>query len=162
MIIRYLGHAFFTLTMENGTVIAMDPYDELYQYPQRRIPADIVTMSHHHYDHDGIQAITSESKRIHTAGVHNFHGQGIVITGIPTFHDHHQGEQNQFCLQQVSEAVWKAPRNTSRARGLSFQYPKQDLCRRQQKRQQREEEVCICQRGEGSRDQAPDPQMLLR
>lgn len=92
MIIRYLGHAFFTLTLENGTVIAMDPYDELYQYPRRRIPADIVTMSHHHYDHDGVQAITSDFKGIDTAGVHAFHGQNIVITGIPTFHDHHQGE----------------------------------------------------------------------
>ena len=32
MIIRYLGHAFFTLTLENGTTIAMDPYGEFYQY----------------------------------------------------------------------------------------------------------------------------------
>ena len=91
MIIRYLGHAFFTLTLENGTIVAMDPYDELYQYPRRRIPADVVTMSHHHYDHDGIAAITTENRSIDTAGVQSLHAQGVTITGIPTCHDHHQG-----------------------------------------------------------------------
>lgn len=104
MIIRYLGHAFFTLTLENGTVIAMDPYDELYQYPQRRIPADIVTMSHHHYDHDGIAAITTECQTFDTAGVHVLHAQGVTITGIPTFHDHHQGEHRGNNLFFVVEA----------------------------------------------------------
>jgi len=104
MIIRYLGHAFFTLTLENGTVIAMDPYDELYQYPQRRIPADIVTMSHHHYDHDGIAAIVSENQSIDTAGSHTFHSHGVTITGIPAFHDHHQGAHRGNNLFYVVEA----------------------------------------------------------
>ena len=45
MIIRYQGHAFFTLEMENGTTIAMDPYDELYQYPKRKLQADTVTIA---------------------------------------------------------------------------------------------------------------------
>ena len=57
MIIRHQGHAFFTLELENGTTIAMDPYNELYQYPRRKVKADVVTMSHHHYDHDGTDAI---------------------------------------------------------------------------------------------------------
>lgn len=89
MIIRYQGHAFFMLELENGTTIAMDPYDELYRYPQRRLPADAVTMSHHHYDHDGIGAIINSFIAIDTAGVHKL--PGCTITGIPTCHDHHQG-----------------------------------------------------------------------
>lgn len=104
MILRYYGHAFFTLTLENGTTIAMDPYDELYQYPRRRIAADVVTMSHHHYDHDGIAAITAENRSIDTAGVHAIHPKGVTITGIPTFHDHHQGAHRGNNLFFVVEA----------------------------------------------------------
>ncbi len=104
MIIRYLGHAFFTLTLENGTVIAMDPYDELYNYPTRRIAADVVTMSHHHYDHDGVAAITSEHCSIDTAGVHALSGCGASVAGIPTFHDHHQGSRRGNNMFFVVEA----------------------------------------------------------
>lgn len=102
MIIRYLGHAFFTLTLENGTTIAMDPYGEFYQYPQRKVAADIVTMSHHHYDHDGIESITTEYRSVDTAGAHALHG--VTITGIPTFHDHHQGAHRGSNLFFVVEA----------------------------------------------------------
>ena len=104
MIIRYLGNAFFTLTLENGTIIAMDPYGEFYQYPQRKIAADIVTMSHHHYDHDGIASITTDSRSVDTAGNHAFHAQGVTITGIPAFHDHHQGAHRGNNLFFVVEA----------------------------------------------------------
>ena len=102
MIIRYLGHAFFTLTLENGTTIAMDPYGEFYQYPQRKVAADIVTMSHHHYDHDGVVAIITEYRSVDTAGAHALHG--VNITGIPTFHDHHQGAHRGNNLFFVVEA----------------------------------------------------------
>ncbi len=102
MIIRYFGHAFFTLTLETGTTIAMDPYDELYQYPTRRIAADVVTMSHHHYDHDGIKAITGEHKAVDTAGVHAM--GDCLIKGVATWHDHHQGThrgQNVFFVVEA-------------------------------------------------------------
>ena len=35
MILKYYGHSFFTLTLENGSVIAFDPYGTLYEYPRR-------------------------------------------------------------------------------------------------------------------------------
>lgn len=104
MIIRYQGHAFFTLTLENGTVIAMDPYDEFYGYPRRKLSADIVTMSHHHYDHDGVGAIEGDYTAVDTAGTHRFSAQGVTITGIPTCHDHHQGAhrgQNVFFVVEA-------------------------------------------------------------
>lgn len=89
MIIRYQGHAFFTLELENGTVIAMDPYDEFYQYPKRRLAADVVTMSHHHHDHDGIAAVATPFVSIDTAGSHAL--PDCRITGVATWHDHHSG-----------------------------------------------------------------------
>ena len=89
MIIRYQGHAFFTLELENGTVIAMDPYDEFYQYPRRRLPADVVTMSHSHHDHNGVASITGSYQAVTDAGVHRL--PQCAVTGIETCHDHHQG-----------------------------------------------------------------------
>ena len=102
MIIRYQGHAFFTIALENGTVIAMDPYDGFYQYPCRRLPADVVTMSHHHHDHDGIAAITGEYLAVDTVGLHRL--KGLTITGIGTCHDHHQGTRRGQNLFFVLEA----------------------------------------------------------
>ena len=32
MILKYLGHAFFTISLENGKVIACDPYGDFYDY----------------------------------------------------------------------------------------------------------------------------------
>ena len=39
MILKYYGHSFFTLTLENGSVIAFDPYGTLYEYPRRLLRA---------------------------------------------------------------------------------------------------------------------------
>lgn len=90
MILKYMGHSFFTLTSERGTVVATDPYGDFYQYPKRRITADICTVSHHHNDHDGIACLTSTPQIIDTPGVHRTEA-GVRITGIPTSHDHHGG-----------------------------------------------------------------------
>ena len=37
MILKYYGHSFFTLTLENGSVIAFDPYGTFYEYPRRQL-----------------------------------------------------------------------------------------------------------------------------
>ncbi len=103
MIIRYLGHAFFTLTLENGQVIAMDPYDEFYGYPRRKVAADVCTVSHQHYDHNGVAALTGDVHCIDAAGTYRV-ADGITITGIPTYHDHHQGQRRGDNLFFVIEA----------------------------------------------------------
>lgn len=56
MILKYYGHSFFTLTLENGSVIAFDPYGTFYEYPRRQLRADVCLISHHHFDHDGLRA----------------------------------------------------------------------------------------------------------
>lgn len=56
MILKYYGHSFFTLTLENGSVIAFDPYGTFYEYPRRLLRADVCLISHHHFDHDGLRA----------------------------------------------------------------------------------------------------------
>lgn len=89
MILRYLGHAFFKMTLDNGTVIAFDPYGSFYDFPKRSIKADVCLVSHHHHDHDGMECILDGAQVIDTAGTHRVNG--AVITGISTWHDDKQG-----------------------------------------------------------------------
>lgn len=89
MILRYLGHAFFKMTLDNGTVIAFDPYGSFYDFPKRSIKADVCLVSHHHHDHDGMECIPDGAQVIDTAGTHRVNG--AVITGISTWHDDKQG-----------------------------------------------------------------------
>lgn len=89
MILKYLGHAFFKMTLDNGTVIAFDPYGSFYDFPKRSIKADVCLVSHHHHDHDGMECIQDGAQVIDTAGIHRVNG--AVITGISTWHDDRQG-----------------------------------------------------------------------
>lgn len=90
MIIKYWGHAFFTLALENGKVIACDPYGDFYDYPKRSLRADLCLMSHHHHDHDGVHSLQPGAKLVDQQGVmHPL--DGVKVTGIPTWHDGKQG-----------------------------------------------------------------------
>ncbi len=50
--ISYLGHSCFLVETENKTKILMDPYDKSVGYSMEPVYADIVTISHEHYDHN--------------------------------------------------------------------------------------------------------------
>lgn len=103
MILKYYGHAFFTLTLENGTQIAFDPYDGFYQYPRRKVDADICLMSHHHYDHDSMASVSQTARGIDQPGVHK-PADGVVVRGIPTWHDEVQGAKRGLNTVYVVEA----------------------------------------------------------
>ena len=92
MILTYLGHSFFTLSLENGAVIAMDPYGEFYGYPRRLVQADACLISHHHHDHDGVECVAPEAQRVDQAGEHDI-GHGAKVTGVATWHDAQGGAQ---------------------------------------------------------------------
>lgn len=90
MILRYFGHALFTMTLDGGTTILTDPYGSFCRYPRRSLEADIVTISHHHYDHDALEIVYGKPVVLDEAGYY-MPADGIIITGIPTFHDNHEG-----------------------------------------------------------------------
>jgi len=90
MLLEYLGHAFFRMTTEAGTVITADPYGEFYSFPKRSIPADVCTISHHHHDHDGLSCIAGNPFVIDKAGKHR-PADDVRLTAIPTWHDGEKG-----------------------------------------------------------------------
>jgi L-ascorbate metabolism protein UlaG (beta-lactamase superfamily) len=93
MEISYLGHSTFKLKGKKGTVIT-DPYGDYVGFALPSVSADMVTVSHHHPDHDNIKKVGGTARRaqpfiVDTAG--EYEVGGISIFGVPTFHDDQKG-----------------------------------------------------------------------
>ncbi|MCR4430419.1 MAG: MBL fold metallo-hydrolase [Tepidanaerobacteraceae bacterium] len=89
MKIRWLGHASFLLESQSGTRIVTDPFDGSVGYRIPKIEADIVTVSHDHYDHNYVEGVQGDPEVVKTAGEFNISGVGIK--SIPAFHDEVKG-----------------------------------------------------------------------
>lgn len=89
MEITWLGHASFLITSCNGTKILTDPYDNSIGYKTFKDSANIVSISHKHFDHSYIKEIKGDVKIIDTLGTFNL--CDISIHGIPSYHDNLNG-----------------------------------------------------------------------
>ena len=91
MKIKWLGHSCFLLTSESGIRALTDPFDAKVGYTLPTVEADIVTTSHSHSDHNYIQAV--KGRFVHLSEPGNYEQNGIVVTGISTFHDEVEGKK---------------------------------------------------------------------
>lgn len=91
MEIKWHGHACFEITSEEGMVIVTDPYDESIGYSMPEVTADIVTVSHEHYDHNNVAAIKGKPEVVKGAGEHI--GKGMRFYGVKTYHDTSSGAE---------------------------------------------------------------------
>ena len=89
MLLQSLGHAMFRLESEGGVVLITDPYGEFYDYPRRKVRADLCTISHDHHDHNAAQMLEGEPTVWRTPGPNE--ANGVRATGTPTWHDDAQG-----------------------------------------------------------------------
>jgi L-ascorbate metabolism protein UlaG (beta-lactamase superfamily) len=101
MKIKWLGHAAFLITADDGTRIITDPYEtgRGLNYGQLSETADIVTVSHEHGDHNNTAAVKGNPRVVRdTAEV-----KGIQFKAIPTAHDNsggsERGANTVFCFQ---------------------------------------------------------------
>lgn len=88
MEITWLGHSSFFIKDSKGRKILMDPFDETVGYTTFKGNVDVVTISHHHFDHDYVENVNYEHA-IDKAGF--FYLSDIPVTGIPSYHDNVQG-----------------------------------------------------------------------
>ena len=88
MKIKWLGHASFLITSENGVKIITDPYAAGMMglnYGEIKESADIVTASHEHGDHNNVAAIQRNPEVVNVTGT--VAAKGITFKGIATHHD---------------------------------------------------------------------------
>lgn len=100
MKISWLGHACFLI--ETTKKILTDPFDKQLGYPVPKAAADLVTVSHQHFDHNAVRTIPGKPQIIQSAGEYSVNG--VKITGVRTFHDQNQGAQRGENIAFIIEA----------------------------------------------------------
>ncbi|HEY3375326.1 MAG TPA: MBL fold metallo-hydrolase [Candidatus Aquicultor sp.] len=89
--ITWLGHACFIIQSSAGLRILTDPYNPKTGYTFPDVTADIVTISHHHTDHDEVGAVKGTPRIIETPIVVTI--EDITFDGIPSYHDEALGSK---------------------------------------------------------------------
>ena len=89
MKINYHGHSCFTVVLENGASLLLDPYNGSVGYPLVERKADVVTCSHHHGDHHYLENIVPGYRLVE--GTDPITVKGFTIYGVPTSHDANHG-----------------------------------------------------------------------
>ena len=103
MKIKYLGHATFVITSNKGARIITDPYETTpdLTYGEITESADIVTVSHKHFDHGNVAAVRGNPVVINRAG--RSEAKGIEFNGIASYHDEAggslRGDNIIFCFE---------------------------------------------------------------
>lgn len=91
MKVEWFGHSCFKLTESTGTSVVTDPYAESIGYGVPELTADIVTISHDHYDHNNKHIVKGNPKIINTQK--SFEYNGITISSFRSFHDDEEGSK---------------------------------------------------------------------
>lgn len=103
MIISWCGHSCFKL--ESGEVIVItDPFPKKIGLKPFQGKADIITVSHDHWDHNNISAIKGTPFIVSGPGEYEI--KKVIIQGIPSFHDKTKGKdrgQNTIYLIQIGQ-----------------------------------------------------------
>ncbi len=92
MLITYHGHSEFLVETDTGIRVLFDPFPAGLGYPVHRVRADIVAVSHHHFDHDYVDKVDGKPAIIDRPGRHA-PLPGVTLTGFPAPHDDEGGKK---------------------------------------------------------------------
>lgn len=93
MMITWLGHACFKIQDKigpDGVTVVTDPFDKKIGLKPPACEADIVTVSHDHYDHNNVSALRGNPFVIDGAGEYDV--KGVAVYGVESFHDEEGGK----------------------------------------------------------------------
>lgn len=88
--ISWLGHSMFLLE-DAGHRLVTDPYGEGVGYRLPQVEADIVLISHDHFDHSNAALVKGDPVVVREPDPHD--SAGIRIEGFPTYHDDKDGAE---------------------------------------------------------------------
>jgi L-ascorbate metabolism protein UlaG (beta-lactamase superfamily) len=93
--IYWAGQSCFQLEVSNSrdhsADIVIDPYDEKIGLKLPNLSADILLITHDHYDHNNSKDVKGEPFVINGPG--EYEVKGIFVRGIPSFHDDKEGKE---------------------------------------------------------------------
>jgi len=89
--VKWLGHASFIITSKSGIRIITDPYPSGgdIHYGDIKESADIVTVSHDHFDHNNVATVAGNPEVVRGST----EAKGIKFKGVPTYHDDARGSK---------------------------------------------------------------------
>lgn len=85
----WLGHSTFLITNDAGRALVTDPVDRGTLAEIANVSADVITVSHRHFDHCAVERIGGTPVVKETADAETL--AGFHICGLPTFHDEVKG-----------------------------------------------------------------------
>lgn len=91
MRITWLAHASFLLEDTKGRKLLTDPYDSSIGHKIFKGDVNVVTISHHHFDHGYTKQLNDSTKILDKIGLFNL--CDIPIEGLPTYHDNTKGSK---------------------------------------------------------------------
>src|SRR4030066_1056719 len=95
MNIVWHGQSFFEITASRGknnqVNIAIDPFSEEIGLRLPKSEADIILVTHSHYDHNNTKGIGGNPFLIDGPG--EYETKEVFVQGIPAFHDDSQGKE---------------------------------------------------------------------
>lgn len=89
MNLTWFGQSCFLIETDENKKILTDPFDETLGYKPYKGPVDIVTISHHHFDHDCTKNLPEDTIILDKTGTYKY--ENLEITGFPSYHDKHKG-----------------------------------------------------------------------
>jgi len=90
MTISWYGQSCFKIQGKE-VILVTDPYDKTLGLRPPYIHADLVTVTHQHYDHNNVQAVKDFTLVVEGPG--EYETKGAEILGIQTFHDKKEGTE---------------------------------------------------------------------
>ncbi|MCX6796019.1 MAG: MBL fold metallo-hydrolase [Candidatus Falkowbacteria bacterium] len=94
MYLQYLGQSCFKIqdkTTADGITVVTDPFGKEVGLKTPNFEADIVTISHDHFDHNNAKSLRGTPYIINCAGEYDI--KGVAVHGIDSFHDNQEGKQ---------------------------------------------------------------------
>ena len=90
-----MGHSCFRFKGKQ-VILVTDPYDPSIGFKLRKVTAEIVTISHNHYDHNNTSAVLGTPQRkkpFVIAGPGEYEIADVFILGLVSFHDRSRGKE---------------------------------------------------------------------
>ena len=90
MIINWYGQACFKI-QSGSTIIVIDPYDKKLGLTLPKLEAQIVLVTHEHFDHNNVKDIKGDPFIIDSPGEYEY--GGVKVRGAFSYHDDKKGEE---------------------------------------------------------------------